>query len=479
MADQGKSLPEHLKTRLKELPSGPGVYLFKNREKEAIYIGKALSIKKRVAGHFRFFGSGFSKETLMLSQVVWIDALETASEAEALLLEASLVKEQLPKYNSMLRDDKSYPFLKLTAEEYPRLLVVRGRKSDGGKYFGPYTDVKLLRQAVKWLRMEFPLRTCKKLPKKVCLMYHLGQCAGPCEGLQSKEEYMRTVKELEDFLEGRRAALVRSLSRRMKEASEKQDYESAQRHYELMKALSSVPMKSRPHTALPSVLDDFQKTFGLPSLPRRIECYDISNIHGREPVGSMVVFEDGKPRRAEYRTFKVKTVPGIDDYKMMREVVGRSYRRRLAEKKPMPDLVMIDGGKGHLAAAKAELDSAGLQDLPVMSIAKEKEIIFQPGRERPYVLSPSSPVLQMIRYLRDEAHRFAIGFHRRLHRKAALVSGLDNIPGLGPKGREKLLKKFRTVAKIKAASEEELVREGGLNRRAAGAVLQAFGEGRK
>ena len=467
-------LPEYLKRRLSEMPERPGVYLFKNREKEAIYIGKALSLKKRIAGHFRFFGSGFSKEALMLSQVVSIDILETSTEAEALLLESSLVKEQLPKYNQMLRDDKSYPFLKLTSEEYPRLLLVRIRKADGGKYFGPYTDVKLLRQAVKWLRREFPMRTCKKLPKKVCLMYHLKQCLGPCEDLQSKEDYSRTVKELEYFLEGRRDALVRSLAKRMKEASQKKEYEKAQAHFELMKALSSVPSRSKHKPEVSSVLEDFQKIFSLPALPHRIECYDISNIQGREPVGSMVVFQDGKPHRSEYRRFRVKTVKGIDDYRMMREVVGRSYRRRLEEKKPLPDLVVIDGGKGHLMAAKAELDEIGLKDLPLLSIAKEHEIIFSPLRERPYVLPAASPVLQRVRHLRDEAHRFAITFHRRLHRKEALVSGLDGIPGLGPKGRQKLLKKFGTMAKMREAGETALAEEAGLSRKAAAAVFQAL-----
>ncbi len=456
------------------MPPSPGVYLFKNREGEILYIGKALSLKKRVAGHFRFWEESFSKEGLMLSQISRIDILETTTEAEALLLESSLVKEHLPKYNQMLRDDKSYPFLKITSEEFPRLLLVRNRIADGGKYFGPYTNVRLLRQAIKWLRQEFPMRTCKKLPKKVCLMYHLGQCGGPCEGIQPKEDYLATVKELELFLEGRRDALVRSLAKRMKEYSQKQDYEKAKVHYELMRSLSAVPVSGALKLQPSQVLADFQKAFSLPRLPRRIECYDISNIHGHEPVGSMVVFEDGKPKRSDYRYFRVKTVTGIDDYRMMREVVGRSYRRRLEEKKPLPDLVVIDGGKGHLMAAKTELDSLGLKELPVLSIAKEHEVIFSPERERPYVLPAASPVLQLVRHLRDEAHRFAIGFHRRLHRRAVMVSQLDHIPGLGPKGREKLLKKFGTVGKIKTADPEQLVLKAGLNRKAAQAVFQTF-----
>ncbi len=469
-----RPVPDFLKARVQEMPERPGVYFFKDREGEIIYIGKALLLKKRITGHFRHWGENFSKEGLMLSQVARIDVLETPTEAEALLLESSLVKERLPKYNQMLRDDKSYPFLKITAEEYPRLLIVRSRKTDGGKYFGPYTDVRLLRQAVQWLRHEFPMRTCKKLPAKVCLMYHIGLCGGPCEGIQTKGAYLSTVRELQHFLEGRRDALVRSLAKRMKQHSVKREYEKAQTHYELMRALASVPAGARVKTEMEQVLADFQNAFSLPCLPCRMECYDISNIQGHEPVGSMVVFVDGRPSRAHYRHFRVKTVFGIDDYRMMREVVGRSYRRRLEEKKPLPDLVLIDGGKGHLMAAKAELDALGLRELPILSIAKEHEIIFSPGRERPYVLSAASPVLQLVRHLRDEAHRFAIGFHRRLHRKEALASQLMGIPGLGPKGREKLLRQFGTVAKIKETGLEDLVRKARLSRNAAAAVFQEF-----
>ena len=413
-------IPETLKKRIQELPSRPGVYLFLDRDGKVIYIGKALSIKKRVAGHFHHFDNGFSKEGILLSQVRSIDALETPTEAEALLLEAALVKEKLPKYNADLRDDKSYPFLKITAEEYPRLLIVRERKADGGKYFGPYTNVRLLRQALRWLRREFPLRTCRKLPKKVCLMYHIGQCAGPCEGLQSAAGYNETRKELEKFLLGRRDALVKSLTRRIKEHAAKREYERAQSLFEITRALSSVPVTGPAPKGIESVLDQAQNIFLLPAPPRHIECFDISNIHGKEAVGSMVVFRDAKPRRSEYRRFKIRTVEGIDDYRMMREVVGRRYRRLLGEKTALPDLVVIDGGRGHLMAAKKELDALGLEKLSLISIAKQHEIIFSPGRETPLILPGRSNVLQLIRHLRDEAHRFAISYHRLLHRKEAL-----------------------------------------------------------
>ncbi len=412
-------LPEALKLRLKEIPEKPGVYFFKDRDGKALYIGKALSLKKRVTGHFRSFGESFSKEGLMLSQVSRIDFLETPTEAEALLLEMSLVKENLPKYNKMLRDDKAYPYLKITSEETPRLLMVRSRKADGGKYFGPYTNGRLLRQALRMLRREFPMRTCRTLPKKVCLQYHLGLCGGPCQGFQSASEYSRTVKELTSFLDGRRDALVRNLSKRMKMHSLAREYEKAQTLYEAIQALSAVPSTGRRGKNPAEVLVDFQTIFSLPTLPRRVECFDISNLQGRESVGSMVVFSDGEPSRRDYRRFRIRSVEGIDDYRMMCEVVRRRYERVLREGLKRPDLILIDGGKGHLSAVKGQLEAMGLADQPILSIAKQHEIVFSPARTAPYVLSPSSPTLQMIRHLRDEAHRFAISYHRRLHRKEA------------------------------------------------------------
>ena len=415
-------IPEYLKRRIEELPEKPGVYLFKNREGEALYVGKALSVRKRVKGHFRCFGESFSKEGILLSQVSRIDVVETSTEAEALLLEASLVKEMMPKYNQELKDDKSYPYLKITAEEYPRLLVVRARRADGGKYFGPYTSVKLLRQAVNMLRRQFPMRTCRKFPKRVCLMYHIGQCSGPCEGLQEKSAYLQTVKDLGFFLDGRREALLKHLSKRMKAHSAEKEYEKAQALLSQIQALSSIASKKTPARDAMEVLRDLKEALSLPDAPHRMECFDISNIQGKEAVASMVVFIGGKPARSAYRKFRIRTVQGIDDYQMMKEVIRRRYSGSLADKTPRPDLIVIDGGKGHLSAAKNELENLGLSDLPVVSIAKQHEHIFSPGRANPHVLGPTSAALQLMRHLRDEAHRFAIRYHRSLHRKKVLQS---------------------------------------------------------
>jgi excinuclease ABC subunit C len=467
-------IPERLQDRVRSLPDRPGVYLFKERSGTPVYIGKAVSLRKRVGSHFRSFGEGFTKAGVMLSKIHTIDFIETPTEAEALLLEASLVKEAMPRYNVELRDDKSYPFLKITAEEYPRLLIARSRRADGAKYFGPYTSSKLLKQAVKMLRRQFPLRTCRKLPKKVCLLYHIGQCGGPCEGMQEKSSYAATVKELERFLEGRRDALVRTLTRRMREHAAKRQYEQAQALFEEIKALSTVPLTGRGRQDAAHVLKQLQAALALPRYPARIEGFDISNIQGSEAVGSMVVFVDGRPARSEYRRFRVRTVEGIDDYRMMQEVVRRRYSRLLEEKRPLPDLVLIDGGKGHLSAAKAVLDELGLTDQPVVSIAKEHEYLFTPHREGPYIFPQSSPFLELVRHLRDEAHRFAITYHRHLHKKEALVSLLDGVPGVGPTTKRRLLTRVGSVRTIRRQTAEALAEKAGVRLELAQRILHAL-----
>lgn len=473
---ESRALSGSLKGRIRELPERPGVYLFKDRAGTPVYIGKAVSIKKRVMSHFRSFGETFSKEGRMLSELRSIGFIETPTEAEALLLEASLVKENLPKYNQELRDDKSYPFIKITAEPFPRLLIVRGRKADGGKYFGPYTSGYLLQQAVRMLRRLFPMRTCKRLPKKVCLMYHIGQCHGPCVYGVAQSEYAGIVKELEGFLEGRRDMLVKHLARQMKNYSKEHEYEKARTVYQEIRALSSVPKTALPKKRSESVLDDLKSALELPQKPVRMECFDISNIQGKEAVASMVVFRDAKPARADYRRFRIKTVEGIDDYRMMQEVVTRRYRRLKEEGRSLPDLVVIDGGKGHLNAALKALRALDLADLPLISIAKQHEHLFTPLRERPYILPLDSPVLELIRHLRDEAHRFAISYHRRLHRKVAALSVLDGIPGVGEKTRTKLLRRFGSVTRLRRTSEEALAEEDGIGPKTARLILAHLGQ---
>lgn len=470
-----KLIPEALKSRIAQLPESSGVYLFKSRDGEVLYVGKAVSIRRRVAGHFRCYGESFSKEGILLAQITRIDHIETPGEAEALLLEASLIKQLRPKYNQELKDDKSYPFLKITAERYPRLQIVRRRKADGATYFGPYTSAYLLRQAVERLRREFPLRTCRALPKKVCLMYHIGQCGGPCEGKVSEEAYSRIVKDLEAFLEGRKDALVRTLTRRMRQHSDAREYEQARAIHEEIHALASVPSPDPLRRDPSPALEKLAQALGLERPPARIEGFDISNIQGREPVGSMVALVDGRPARSEYRRFKIRTVAGIDDFAMMQEVVGRRYARLLEEGSALPDLVLIDGGKGQLSAAVSALRELGLEGkLPVVSIAKQHEHLFLPGRDMPVVLSLSSPALKLLLVLRNEAHRFAITFHRRLHRKEQLVSSLDGVPGVGPRTRQKILKAV-PVSALAAIDAGELARRAGIAEALARRIVALFG----
>lgn len=467
---------DDLKAFIRTCPTTPGVYLIKDRSGVPVYIGKARSLKSRLQSHFGPEVHPEFKEMLIRREAVKIDLVRTVTEAEALLLECSLIKHHLPKYNKMLKDDKSYPYLKITQEEYPRLVIVRGRTSDGAKYYGPFTNVRLLRQAVAMLRRFFPMRTCEPMPAKVCLLYHIGQCPGPCEKHTDAAGYAASVKDLCNFLDGKRDALIRSLARRMKEAADNRQFELAKTYRDQMQALTAVAVGRTAQSVAdrPAALQDLQRILNLSRYPSRIECFDISNIHGKNPVGSMVVMIDGKPQPSEYRRFKIKTVVGIDDYRMMREVVGRRYERLLNEQKPLPDLVLIDGGLGHLAAAKEELDRLNLTDLDVISIAKQHEYLYKPERPMPYVLPPASPVLQMLRHLRDEAHRFAITFYRSLHRKDMQATELDGIPGIGPVKRARLLKAFKTTGAIKGQSAAAIAEAAGIDAKTAKAVEEYF-----
>jgi excinuclease ABC subunit C len=463
---------DDLKAFIRTCPLTPGIYIIKDRAGVPVYIGKARNLRSRLQSHFGPVVHPDFKEMLIRREAVRIDLVHTATEAEALLYEVSHIKHYQPKYNQLLKDDKTYPYLKITQEEFPRLLIVRGRASDGAKYYGPFTNVRLLRQALAMLRRLFPLRTCDPMPRKVCLMYHIGQCGGPCEGHTTSAAYAAEVQHLVNFLDGKRDALTRTLARRMKDAAANQEFELAKNYRDQMQALSAVAVgrTARRVTDRPQALQDLQRALNLSRFPSRIEAFDISNISGKNPVGSMVVMIDGIPTRSEYRRFKIKTVEGIDDYRMMREVVNRRYSRLLAEKKPLPDLVLIDGGRGHLAAAKEELDLLNLADLDVISIAKQYEYLYKPDRAIPYVLPPASTVLQMLRHLRDEAHRFAITFYRSLHRKDMQASELDPIPGIGPVKRARLLKAFRTVSGMRGLAAAEISERSGIDTRSAKAV---------
>ena len=458
MASQPAGLP--LRERVSRLPDQPGVYLFHDAQGRLLYVGKAASLRKRVASYFRPEPALSPRIARLVRSIASLDVRLTASETEALLLEAQLIKEQKPHYNVAFRDDKSYPLLKVTNEPFPRLLVVRRRSADGASYFGPYTEAGLMHEAVQFLRRVFPMRTCRTFPKSPCLEYHLGQCLAPCVGYISAARYQRIVEDLLAVLTGARDPLLKDLARRMEQASRDKRFEEAARLRNQIQALTSV-IVAKEKSLLASPLEQLQAVLKLPRAPRRIEAFDISNLFGEFAVGSMVVFSEGKPLKAHYRRFKIKTVGisaeggsarGGDDYQMMREVIRRRYGGTLAgqlppfdsvprlrsaqsraseresrdaqggvpskvEGLPLPDLILVDGGKGQLGAAGEELAALSLR-VPAIGLAKRFEQIFLPGQEAPVVLLATSPVLHLIQHVRDEAHRFAITYHRLLRGKA-------------------------------------------------------------
>lgn len=408
-----------IKKRLREFPHTPGVYLYSDKRGKIIYVGKASNLKKRVSTYFRKTSLD-PRIQQMVSRIRNVDYIATSSSAEALIYEASLIKKHKPKYNIALKDDKSYPSLKLTIrEKYPRLFITRDIKKDGALYYGPYTNVRLLRKALSFLKSVFPLRGCRRLPKKVCLDYHIGQCLGPCVTKDMDASYKDVVRDVRLFLSGKKKVLIKRLSKRMKRFSDNLEYEHALKARNQLEALSVVIDQSRHSFPLDEDLKVLKGILKLKTIPARIEAFDISNIYGKYSVGSMVTFFNARPFKDHYRRYKIKTVSEIDDYSMIKEIVRRRYRRLLAEKRNLPDLILIDGGRGHLNVALKELEGFGLR-IPVISIAKKKEYIYTKDRKRPIVLSRRSKAFKLIQRIRDEAHRFALSYHKIVRKKAVL-----------------------------------------------------------
>lgn len=406
-----------LKAKVRALPLTPGVYIMKGAGAEVLYVGKAGSLRKRVSSYF--YPNRRSNERIdkMVRMVEDIEHMSTSTEAEALIYENSLIKKLSPKYNVALRDDKSYPMLKLTVnEKFPRLFITRRKVDDGALYYGPYANAKLLKGAVIILRGIFPLRSCGKLPKSVCLNYHIKQCVGPCAGSVSDSEYSQIVSELKLFLEGRRTELLKVLTERMTAASRREEFEKAEELRLRLEALGTIREDSVSYKPAGEI-DELRRILGIERALDHVEAFDVSNIMGKEAVGSMVYFYKGKPKKSEYRKFKISTVSGIDDYAMMREIIKRRYLRLTNEKKALPDLILIDGGKGHLVVAVEELARLGLSDLPAIGIAKEFEHIYIKDKKDPIILPKESKALHLLKRVRDEAHRFAISYHKKLRSK--------------------------------------------------------------
>jgi excinuclease ABC subunit C len=607
--------PEHLREQLDALPTKPGVYLMKDDEGRVLYVGKAINLRARVRSYFHASAGHSPKVKRLVTQIASIDFIVTASELEALILESNLIKRHRPKYNVRLKDDKRYPYIKVTwQEEYPRVQIVRRMKRDGARYFGPFTAAWAVQQTLHTLRRVFPYLTCNRnitgQDERACLYLDIGLCLGPCIGAADKEQYRSMIDGLCRFLEGKSDEVVADLEAKMQAASERWDFEEAAAYRDQLDAIQRVIERQKivstamadqdviafaradgdacvqvffirhgrligreyfvldgtaeeddaevvssfvkqfyddvayvpPEILLPHEIDEalviqewlrsrrgqkvvlrvprrglkrelvemaaenasetldhlraqwlvdegkqatalseLQEHLSLETPPNRIECYDISTTQGSATTGAMVVFVKGVPRKSDYRRFRIRTVQGTDDYASMREMLRRRFRR-IAEPDPdliekpgaksswdlLPDLLVVDGGKGQLNAVLEILDEYGLRDqVPAAGLAKQEEEIYLPDRSDPIRLPQSSEGLFLIQRVRDEAHRFAITYHRRVRRKETVVSQLDGVPGVGPKRRSALLRHFGSIRAIREASVEELAAVPSMTRKVA------------
>jgi excinuclease ABC subunit C len=597
-------VPDSVATKLPHLPDGPGVYLWKGRDGTTLYVGKAKRLRSRVRSYFANDQLESVKTRHLVGLIADLETIVVPSEAHALILEANLIKEYHPRFNIALRDDKSYPYIKVTVQEpFPRVFVTRRLEDDGASYFGPYTDVGAMRRALNVVKRIFTVRSCNydmpaQMPERPCLDYYIKRCKAPCILAQSQHDYRAMIDEVVLFLSGRPDEVVRRVRERMDLASEQLDFERAAElrdvlhHLERMEeptvvleveggdrdvvgyardgddacvtvlrirtgkllsreqrfltniegeedtdvmtiflAGSYVGMQEKARQlllpfdfpdrelieqALPDskiqipqrgprrdlialaeqnarhLLEELKlssmeaderagdpvyelgRELGLQRLPRSLVCFDISTTQGTDTVGSCVWFENGRPRRGEYRKFKVKTVEGTDDFASIQEVVRRYFERRLNDEKPLPDLIVIDGGKGQLSAAHAALSQVGLADRPLISLAKRDEEVFIWGREEPLRISRRSPGLRLLQQARDEAHRFAVTYNRKRRSMRTVTSELLKVPGIGPVKRRQLLKEFGSVQGVREAGEDAIAKLPGFNADRARKLLESL-----
>ncbi|MEW6978273.1 excinuclease ABC subunit UvrC [Bacillus pumilus] len=584
-----------IKEKLSVLPDRPGCYLMKDRQNTVIYVGKAKVLKNRVRSYFT--GSHDAKTQRLVSEIADFEYIVTSSNIEALILELNLIKKYDPKYNVMLKDDKTYPFIKITNERHPKLIVTRNVKKDKGRYFGPYPNVQAARETKKLLDRLYPLRKCATLPDRVCLYYHLGQCLAPCVYDISEETNKQLVDEITRFLNGGHQQIKKELTEKMQEASEQLEFERAKELRDQIAYIDSTmekqkmtmsdlsdrdvfayaydkgwmcvqvffirqgklierdvslfPMYQDPEEEFLTFLGQFyeknnhflpkeilvpdsvdqemieqlletnvhqpkkgkkkdllllahqnakialkekfslierdeERTIGAVKqlgdalniyMPYRIEAFDNSNIQGADPVSAMVVFQDGKPYKKEYRKYKIKTVAGPDDYASMREVIRRRYTRVLKDELPLPDLILIDGGKGQINAAIDVLENELNLSVPVAGLVKDEKHrtsnLMMGDTLEIVALERNSQAFYLLQRIQDEVHRFAISFHRQLRGKNAFQSILDDVPGIGEKRKKQLLKHFGSVKKMKEASVQDF-QEAGIPKQTAELLMEAL-----
>ncbi|MCB4790715.1 MAG: excinuclease ABC subunit UvrC [Elusimicrobia bacterium] len=421
--------------KLKDIPGAPGVYLMRDAGAKIIYVGKASNLKKRVASYFK--KDNTTKISIMMTFLRHIDFILASSESEALIIENYLIKQYQPYFNTMWKDDKSYPYLKLTTkEDFPRLVLTRNKTDDGNEYFGPYPHVMEIKKLISWFYRFFKCRPCKldisagSLPDmnkvKSCIYLQSNKCPGPCVGKITFKDYRKKINEIKTFLKGRYGMLLSKWEKEMKLASKSLDYEQASEIRDRIKAIKLINEKVTIREIKPQdmslslkvtdVLKELKDVLGLKKWPITIEAFDISNISGTNSVGSLVRFHNAKPDKQNYRKFKIKSVTGANDTGMIKEVVYRRYHRLKAENRGFPDLILIDGGKGQLSSAIKSLEKLNLK-IPVIALAKKEEELFLPNRDEPVKLDRSSKPLLLLQEIRDEAHRFAVSYHKLLREK--------------------------------------------------------------
>jgi len=457
--------------KLKKLPKDPGVYLYRNDKGRIIYVGKAVNLKNRVSSYF--IGEHDIKTDELVKNITDLEWIVAGSEIEALVLEAELIKRYKPKFNILLKDDKNYCYIKITREDYPTISVVRQVVEDKSEYLGPFIDAGAVRSALKYLRKIFPYCTCSLSGDNICLYYHLGLCQGHGPNYISPSEYQANIRGLVSFFSGKKEDVIRDLTRKMKAHSKAKEYEQAAEMRDRLLALRRIRfehvIEEKRELRLDKALLGLQKALSLSEIPQRIECYDISNIFGRAAVGSMVVFENGIPLKNDYRRFEIKTVKRIDDFAMHQEVSKRRFKYLLHSGEnatgnkdksfaKIPDLVIIDGGKGQISSVMEIVASLGLKTRFVGLAKRLEELVTMnsDGEFEIVNLVPNSEEFFLVQRIRDEAHRFAITYHRNLRSKELTSSRLDNVPGVGPKTKKLLIVKFGTIENIKAATVADL-----------------------